>query len=329
MTLDTLKHFEQPFTVDESTPDFLYTPTPSTAEANNYLMETFHQYPHGDFRPTFYNPFEIKHRHRTSRDQLKILEKSFSENSKPSATVRRILAQKLEMTPRGVQIWFQNRRAKAKLLRRRSCIQNQSSDENELNEEKEKETQVFNPKSSKQFEDHERHSQSSSSTTADINQSSVLFSQFFTSQQYHPFDRFEGSESFAPPPASNQQRVRSDNWPVWQQKNAISPNVRTVATAAAAAAVANSTPSPLYKSSLLNTYNGPTNWLNMSTNFPQNSVDSTGHNPLNARRQSCPVPMKMTNMNYLHDQPQLSYLSPSWSPDEAVGVNRHKRDFLS
>ena len=74
----------------------------------------------GDFRPTFYNPFEIKHRRRTSRAQLKILEKSFMENPKPNATVRRILAQKLDMTPRGVQIWFQNRRAKAKLQRRKS-----------------------------------------------------------------------------------------------------------------------------------------------------------------------------------------------------------------
>ncbi|KAI7855491.1 homeobox domain-containing protein, partial [Circinella umbellata] len=55
-----------------------------------------------------------KHRRRTSRAQLKVLEKSFSENSKPNATVRRMLAQKLDMTPRGVQIWFQNRRAKAK-----------------------------------------------------------------------------------------------------------------------------------------------------------------------------------------------------------------------
>lgn len=73
-----------------------------------------------DFRASFYNPFEIKHRRRTSRAQLKILEKSFEENPKPNATVRRILAHQLDMTPRGVQIWFQNRRAKAKLQRRKS-----------------------------------------------------------------------------------------------------------------------------------------------------------------------------------------------------------------
>jgi hypothetical protein len=81
----------------------------------------------GDFRPTFYNPFEIKHRRRTSRAQLKVLEKSFSENPKPNAAVRRILAQKLDMTPRGVQIWFQNRRAKAKLQRRKSGEENDES----------------------------------------------------------------------------------------------------------------------------------------------------------------------------------------------------------
>ncbi|KAG2174975.1 hypothetical protein INT43_006037 [Umbelopsis isabellina] len=68
-----------------------------------------------DFKPTFYNPFEVKHRRRTTRAQFKVLEKTFQENPKPSATIRRLLAQRLNMTPRGVQVWFQNRRAKAKL----------------------------------------------------------------------------------------------------------------------------------------------------------------------------------------------------------------------
>ncbi|KAF7726251.1 hypothetical protein EC973_008961 [Apophysomyces ossiformis] len=112
MTTETMQPFEKSFTV---APPNYYHP-----EDSHYLLETFHQFPHGDFRPTFYNPFEIKHRRRTSRAQLKVLEKSFSENPKPNATVRRILAQKLDMTPRGVQIWFQNRRAKAKVQRKRS-----------------------------------------------------------------------------------------------------------------------------------------------------------------------------------------------------------------
>lgn len=78
------------------------------------MFETFHQTPSGEFKPTFYNPFEIKHRRRTSRDQFQVLESSFQENSKPNATVRRALAQRLGMTPRAVQVWFQNRRAKLK-----------------------------------------------------------------------------------------------------------------------------------------------------------------------------------------------------------------------
>jgi len=81
------------------------------------MFDTFHQSPHGDFKPTFYNPFEVKHRRRTSRSQFKVLEKTFNENPKPNATIRRVLAQNLNMTPRGVQVWFQNRRAKAKLVK--------------------------------------------------------------------------------------------------------------------------------------------------------------------------------------------------------------------
>ncbi|KAI9258022.1 homeobox domain-containing protein, partial [Phascolomyces articulosus] len=55
-----------------------------------------------------------KHRRRTSKQQFKILEAAFEENPKPSAPKRQALANDLGMTPRGVQIWFQNRRAKAK-----------------------------------------------------------------------------------------------------------------------------------------------------------------------------------------------------------------------
>ncbi|KAF9583052.1 hypothetical protein BGW38_010347 [Lunasporangiospora selenospora] len=70
--------------------------------------------PHGELRTTFYNPHEIKRRRRTSRSQAKTLEKAFDENPRPNAITRRDLAQKLAMTARGVQVWFQNRRAKNK-----------------------------------------------------------------------------------------------------------------------------------------------------------------------------------------------------------------------
>lgn len=80
-----------------------------------------------NFRTSFYNPFEVKHRKRTSRAQFKVLEKTFLENPKPNAAVRRWLAQKLSMTPRGVQVWFQNRRAKEKTNKQ----QQQSSSTND------------------------------------------------------------------------------------------------------------------------------------------------------------------------------------------------------
>jgi hypothetical protein len=67
-----------------------------------------------NFNPNFYNPFEIKHRRRTSRAQFKVLEQAFVDNPKPSGRIRQGLAQELAMSPRGVQVWFQNRRAKAK-----------------------------------------------------------------------------------------------------------------------------------------------------------------------------------------------------------------------
>ncbi|KAI9253368.1 hypothetical protein BDA99DRAFT_562958 [Phascolomyces articulosus] len=80
-----------------------------------------------EFKPAFYNPFEVKHRRRTSRAQFKVLEKTFHENPKPNAHKRRSLAQKLGMTPRGVQVWFQNRRAKAKAQQRREQQQQMTS----------------------------------------------------------------------------------------------------------------------------------------------------------------------------------------------------------
>lgn len=67
-----------------------------------------------EFNPTFYNPFEIKHRRRISREQFKKLEKAFNDNPKPNGKLRQKLAEHVSMTPRGVQVWFQNRRAKAK-----------------------------------------------------------------------------------------------------------------------------------------------------------------------------------------------------------------------
>ncbi|EPQ57328.1 homeobox-domain-containing protein [Gloeophyllum trabeum ATCC 11539] len=70
-----------------------------------------------DFRTFYpYVPNEVKHRRRTSRQQLKVLEATFKDQTKPNGVLRKRLAQELHMTPRSVQVWFQNRRAKEKTL---------------------------------------------------------------------------------------------------------------------------------------------------------------------------------------------------------------------
>lgn len=73
-----------------------------------------------DFKPTFYNPNEIKHRRRVSSYQYSVLEEEYRANNKPNASKRHQLADRLGMTPRTVQIWFQNKRAKAKQQQQQS-----------------------------------------------------------------------------------------------------------------------------------------------------------------------------------------------------------------
>ncbi|KAG6020865.1 hypothetical protein E4U41_002705 [Claviceps citrina] len=59
-------------------------------------------------------------RQRATQDQLTILEVEFNKNPTPTAQVRDRIAEEINMTERSVQIWFQNRRAKIKLLAKRS-----------------------------------------------------------------------------------------------------------------------------------------------------------------------------------------------------------------
>ncbi|OCH95091.1 homeobox-domain-containing protein [Obba rivulosa] len=76
---------------------------------------------HVDMRTFYpYQPNEVKHRRRTTRAQLKVLEDVYTRDTKPNANLRKKLAQELDMTPRGVQVWFQNRRAKTKQQRKKA-----------------------------------------------------------------------------------------------------------------------------------------------------------------------------------------------------------------
>ncbi|KAK4048181.1 hypothetical protein OIV83_004886 [Microbotryomycetes sp. JL201] len=67
-----------------------------------------------------YDPFRTKQRRRTTTEQLKILETHFDRNHKPDINLRKALAERLDMTPREIQVWFQNRRAKIKKLREKA-----------------------------------------------------------------------------------------------------------------------------------------------------------------------------------------------------------------
>ncbi|KAJ5518594.1 Homeodomain [Penicillium expansum] len=59
-------------------------------------------------------------RQRATQDQLVLLEIEFNKNPTPTAATRERIASDINMTERSVQIWFQNRRAKIKMLAKKS-----------------------------------------------------------------------------------------------------------------------------------------------------------------------------------------------------------------
>ncbi|OJJ44085.1 hypothetical protein ASPZODRAFT_154053 [Penicilliopsis zonata CBS 506.65] len=59
-------------------------------------------------------------RQRATQDQLVTLEHEFHKNPTPTAATRERIAQEINMTERSVQIWFQNKRAKIKMLAKKS-----------------------------------------------------------------------------------------------------------------------------------------------------------------------------------------------------------------
>ncbi|KAJ3003201.1 hypothetical protein HKX48_001875 [Thoreauomyces humboldtii] len=62
-----------------------------------------------------------KKRARATTEQLAILEDVFLTQTSPNAKLREILAARVNMTERSIQIWFQNRRAKVKLMQKRAA----------------------------------------------------------------------------------------------------------------------------------------------------------------------------------------------------------------
>lgn len=68
-----------------------------------------------------------KHRKRTraTAEQLAVLENTFAVTVSPNAKLRKQLSERLKMSERSIQIWFQNRRAKVKHMQKRAQQQQQ------------------------------------------------------------------------------------------------------------------------------------------------------------------------------------------------------------
>ncbi|KAN0064652.1 hypothetical protein ACQY0O_002282 [Thecaphora frezii] len=88
---------------------------------SNPMHPYSHSAPSFEYRSHYFNPFEVKHRRRTTKSQFHVLEGTFQEIPKPNAALRKALSVQLDMPPRAVQIWFQNRRAKAKALAKKEA----------------------------------------------------------------------------------------------------------------------------------------------------------------------------------------------------------------
>ncbi|KAJ4288254.1 Transcription elongation factor SPT4 [Collariella sp. IMI 366227] len=67
-------------------------------------------------------------RQRATQDQLTTLEMEFNKNPTPTAQVRDRIAEEINMTERSVQIWFQNRRAKIKMMAKKSLENGEDMD---------------------------------------------------------------------------------------------------------------------------------------------------------------------------------------------------------
>lgn len=92
--------------------------TPSPSAANPTSQSSASRRP--PRKSTLTQQQKNQKRQRATQDQLTTLEVEFNKNPTPTATVRERIAEEINMTERSVQIWFQNRRAKIKLLAKKS-----------------------------------------------------------------------------------------------------------------------------------------------------------------------------------------------------------------
>ncbi|KAL5343694.1 hypothetical protein BJX70DRAFT_119217 [Aspergillus crustosus] len=93
------------------------TPSPSTSSATTATSTSARR---PQRKSTLTQQQKNNKRQRATQDQLVTLEVEFNKNPTPTAATRERIAQEINMTERSVQIWFQNRRAKIKMLAKKS-----------------------------------------------------------------------------------------------------------------------------------------------------------------------------------------------------------------
>lgn len=81
-------------------------PSPVVLYPNDVPIQFNHQYacPTEDILAAGQREAECRGRRRITREQANVLERAFTENTKPNRTVRQELAQVLSISPRNVQV---------------------------------------------------------------------------------------------------------------------------------------------------------------------------------------------------------------------------------
>lgn len=145
----------------------------------------------GELRNQYYDPFFVKHRKRTTKTQLKVLEQTFETNIRPDANMRKKLGEQLGMTPRSVQVWFQNRRAKIKKLTQKKGTQENSTNRDSENKSSPAEYKYYHPYAPVQSEDFDVYPADNSIYKHAKAQMPVMYEGYgFRAQDEHYYPRY-------------------------------------------------------------------------------------------------------------------------------------------